>query len=58
MVDAIIKSQKIVKSFILVGFNETKLKKYEDDTKTQIYVQNIDIVKKSNNGLIKSDEKW
>jgi hypothetical protein len=57
MVDSNIKFQKIVKTFLVIGLGEAKATPYEDIKQNQ-YVQNIDVVKKSNNGLIKADEKW
>jgi hypothetical protein len=57
MVDSVVKFQKIIKTFLVIGLGDGKLTRY-DDEKSSMYVQNIDIVKKANNGLIKSDEKW
>jgi hypothetical protein len=58
MVDSVIKFQKIIKTFLVVGLGEEKLTRYDEDTQGSVYVENIDIVKKGNNGIIKSDEKW
>jgi hypothetical protein len=59
MVDSIQNFQKIIKTFLVVGLNETKLNKYEDESGKVQYVQNMDIVKKAKeNYTEKSDEKW
>ena len=54
---------RIIQSFCIVGLNETKITKYDEDLKPPTFIQKIDIIKKNllltrNIYEPRQNEKW
>ena len=61
MTDSIEEKNKIIKSFYVIGLNESLIQKYDDNAKTPCFVQDMDILVKDlphNYKPLNEDEKW
>ena len=61
MTDEIEERKKIIKSFYIIGLNESLIQKYDNNVKPPIFIQDIDIFVKDlphNYKPLNEDEKW